>query len=343
MDIDPSNSFQCDLSSNFSNFFDLPVSSSICAGPFTVALSDAQKSAHSSSLAGTGMSFYSDAACGTSISSLSIAAQSTQANFYLISTQGGLSTVQAQIAYGSPNTVSYSFTTNDIQALAVKVSHACALHASGLVYCWGLNSSGQLGNNSMIDSYSPVLAQGLTDVTSITASSSFSCALTTSGNVYCWGSNSWGELGINYAMLSNAPLPSLVVDSSGFGYLSQVSSFSSGNGQMCATNSSNNIYCWGFNNNGQVGNGTTGFYNYYPIQTLGLSGSGYLAAKSVTGGFAILSVPFSRIKELLAGDSMTTVSGGPETREIAPCHSRLPAYFNPTATAAINSKPEILR
>jgi alpha-tubulin suppressor-like RCC1 family protein len=48
-----------------------------------------------------------------------------------------------------------------IVSIAAGNSHTCALSATGAVYCWGYNPSGQLGNNSTMSSYVPVQVTGL--------------------------------------------------------------------------------------------------------------------------------------------------------------------------------------
>jgi alpha-tubulin suppressor-like RCC1 family protein len=73
---------------------------------------------------------------------------------------------------------------------------ACGVTPFGDGYCWGLNTSGQLGDGTTIDRRSPVLVGGGLKFRSITAGGTHACGLTTSPErIYCWGSNSRGQLG----------------------------------------------------------------------------------------------------------------------------------------------------
>ena len=80
-------------------------------------------------------------------------------------------------------------------SVAAGGSHTCGLLATGVVQCWGFNSSGQLGNNSTADSPAPVAVSGLTTATGVSAGSNHSCAVLASGGVRCWGDNGSGQLG----------------------------------------------------------------------------------------------------------------------------------------------------
>ena len=71
----------------------------------------------------------------------------------------------------------------------------------------GLNSSGQLGNNSLVKAKVPVPVSGLTGVTAIALGAGHSCALLVGGTVQCWGLNSSGQLGNKTLVSSKVPVP----------------------------------------------------------------------------------------------------------------------------------------
>ena len=144
-------------------------------------------------------------------------------------------------------------------ALSVGYFHACGLTSSGDTYCWGDNDGGQLGAastetcsglGSVIDcSTVPVPVEGGVTFASVSAGSFHSCGTTTGGLGFCWGSNSDGQLG--NGTTNSAPTPSAVAGGLSF---AAVSAF--GRWHSCGLTTASLAYCWGFNDWGQVGNGT---------------------------------------------------------------------------------------
>ncbi len=94
--------------------------------------------------------------------------------------------------------------------------HTCALTADNKIYCWGRNTAGQLGNNSINDSSIPVLVDptnvmvGKT-IASLKSGNSHTCALMTNGKTYCWGNNEDSQLGGAYTQI-NSLLPIIATD-----------------------------------------------------------------------------------------------------------------------------------
>ncbi len=141
-----------------------------------------------------------------------------------------------------------------ISAISVGGLHACALTSGGGVKCWGVNNLGQLGNDSPnASSAVPVGVTGLgSGVRAIAAGQNHSCALLTGGAVKCWGNNFDGVLGNSGTSVSSVPSP---VDVSGLG--GPVSAIAAGGRHTCALLSDGAVECWGYNEQGQLGNGTT--------------------------------------------------------------------------------------
>src|SRR5207248_2366134 len=83
-----------------------------------------------------------------------------------------------------------------VAQLAAGGSHTCARLSNGTVKCWGLNSSGQLGDGSVTSSRVPVTVTGLSGVQGIAAGRShIAVLLTPARGLRTWGSNTYGQLG----------------------------------------------------------------------------------------------------------------------------------------------------
>ena len=149
-------------------------------------------------------------------------------------------------------------------AIESGAAHSCALSASGGVWCWGSNHSGQLGNGSTDPSSDPVAVSGLDEgVVLIAIGSEHSCALVDGGAVYCWGANVSGQLGDN--SMVQRPVPTEVV-----GLGSGIVDLSAGSDHTCARTSLGAVLCWGANAFGQLGdNSATQRLTPEPVDGLG--------------------------------------------------------------------------
>lgn len=138
-----------------------------------------------------------------------------------------------------------------VRAIAAGYGHTCALTDAGAVKCWGYNSHGQLGDGSTEDRLTPVNVVGLeSGIRAITAGGAHTCALTETGAAQCWGSNSWGQLGDS--SLIDSPNP-VAVSSLGSG----LRAISAGYGDTCAITAAGSLKCWGLNDSGELGDGST--------------------------------------------------------------------------------------
>jgi alpha-tubulin suppressor-like RCC1 family protein len=126
--------------------------------------------------------------------------------------------------------------------------HSLALLSNGTVKSWGLNTNGQLGNNSTTQENSPVTVNNLSNVIAISAGANHSLALLNNGTIMAWGLNTSGQLGDNSITQRNEPV--LV---SG---ITTAVAISAGYTHSLALLSDGTIRSWGSNNNGQLGNGS---------------------------------------------------------------------------------------
>jgi alpha-tubulin suppressor-like RCC1 family protein len=144
-------------------------------------------------------------------------------------------------------------------------THTCALTYYGGVKCWGANEFGQLGDGTLTSREIPGDVAGLNSgVTAISIGDYNTCALLESGGVTCWGANVNGELGDGTTDRRSVPV--LVS-----GLSSGVNAVVSGYYHACALLFGGAVKCWGYNGNGELGDGTT-TRSLTPVNVLGLNG-----------------------------------------------------------------------
>lgn len=197
-------------------------------------------------------------------------------------------------------------------SISAGLTHTCAVTVDGLVQCWGSNSDGELGSNDTNPSAVPLQVVGIANVVAVAAGSRFTCALEAQGIVECWGSNLSNQLGDGGAEQFQK-IPKLVPG------LSNIVGISAGLLHMCAVSVFGTVSCWGFNDEGQIGNNST---QIAPFQTT-VQGLTDAISVSAGGGFTCAARTFSVAScwgsnfwgELAAADSLghltpTAVIGG---------------------------------
>jgi regulator of chromosome condensation (RCC1) repeat-containing protein/Regulator of Chromosome Condensation (RCC1) repeat protein len=138
----------------------------------------------------------------------------------------------------------------NVSSVSAGAVHACVRTAAGAALCWGYNDIGMVGDGTRIDRRSPVQVTGLgSNVADVQAVWDHSCALTNGGSVKCWGHNGDGELGDGTLIRRLEPVQVT-------GLNSGVQQISLGFDSGCALLNTGAIRCWGYNGNGQLGDGT---------------------------------------------------------------------------------------
>ena len=138
-----------------------------------------------------------------------------------------------------------------VSGLAAGHNHTCALDGAGGVLCWGVNSSGQLGQPGppFTGHGYPIRASVPVTLVSLTAGGEHTCGLTAAGAAYCWGSNSNGQLGNGTIGGTNSVAAPV---SGGLTFVV----LSAGGSHTCGVTPDGSIFCWGDNFSGQLGDGT---------------------------------------------------------------------------------------
>lgn len=151
---------------------------------------------------------------------------------------------------------------------------SCGLSTAGAAYCWGYDDYGQLGNGKFSTSATPVaVSTGVIFKQLSAGEGGHVCGLDNNGAAFCWGYNSNGQLGQGAVAFSATPLAVT-------GGLTFTAISAGANGQTCGIATGGTAYCWGSNQNGELGNGTTASSSA-PVPV-----SGGLIFKSINVGFA---------------------------------------------------------
>jgi uncharacterized repeat protein (TIGR01451 family) len=166
-----------------------------------------------------------------------------------------------------------------VTAVDAGAYHTCALKG-GQVYCWGYNGNGQLGDGTTTQRTTPTLvangAMGNSGVTAIAVGGYNTCALK-GGQVYCWGWNGYGQLGDGTTTYRTTP--TLVADGA-MGNSGVTAVAAAGAGHTCALKGGR-VYCWGRNDYGQLGDGTTTYRNTPVLVANGAMGNSGVTAVAV--------------------------------------------------------------
>ncbi len=127
--------------------------------------------------------------------------------------------------------------------------HTCGLTTESVAYCWGFGSDGALGTGRATSSDTPVPVQSPVAFSAITAGYRHTCALSAQGQAFCWGWDRYGQLGDGGAQPSRLS-PTPVAGDLRF------SALSAGRYHTCGVTFDGSAYCWGYNGEGELGDGT---------------------------------------------------------------------------------------
>ena len=179
--------------------------------------------------------------------------------------------------------------------------NTCAVGSDGLVYCWGRNGNGQIGNGQTstntcgnsghkckdVPTATSLIGNSGDDILSIAFGHQHACALLDTGDVECWGRNNAGQIGQGGGDQST-PLPV------NLGAGRTATSIYAGGHYTCAILDDESVKCWGQNTDGQLGIGST--TNTNTPTTINSLGSG---RKAIT-----LATAFNSICALLDDGSV---------------------------------------
>lgn len=175
-----------------------------------------------------------------------------------------------------------------VAKVALGAHHTCVVQTSRVVWCWGRNQFGQLGDGSTFDRSTPAPVPSLR-ATDVAAGVAHSCALASDRSAWCWGSNMHGKLGLGRAPTGEGCMrfdlePQYAVLPRSVEGLGAVLGLAVGANHTCARDPGGTVACWGMNMRGELGDGrstSTGeACSERPRTALGLEGITVLASGS---------------------------------------------------------------
>jgi alpha-tubulin suppressor-like RCC1 family protein len=141
-------------------------------------------------------------------------------------------------------------TDHDWTAVDTGQGHTCGLRGPGDLYCWGRNTSSQLGLGDGAPEQTRVPTRvGTATYSRIHAGQNHTCGIRTDGSLECWGDNQFGNLGTGDRVAHSSPIR--IGDQQDWLEIS-LDTFHS-----CAIDASSHLFCWGRNVEGQLGVGDT--------------------------------------------------------------------------------------
>jgi alpha-tubulin suppressor-like RCC1 family protein len=162
-----------------------------------------------------------------------------------------------------------------VTAISARGRSTAALLSDGTLRTWGYNSDGQLGDGTTDNRFSPVTVAGMSDVTAVAVGYRHMIALTSDGSVWAWGDNISKQLGIGPVdpPVDQSLAPVQVVD------LTDVTAIAAGHLHNLALKTDKSVWSWGWNSDGQLGDGTTVYSRDSPVQVGGV----FLISKIAAG------------------------------------------------------------
>ena len=217
----------------------------------------------------------------------------------------------------------------DLVYLENGYNHSLGVTTSGEVYAWGDNTYGQLGNGQMgTTSNVPVKVQMPADTTVLMVAGGqyHSAALTNDGRVFTWGRNNRGQLGLGDSAPGQVSTPQQVNN-----LPAAARDLSSHNLHTLAV-IGGDVYAWGDNSWGQVGDGTTGNIRTAPVKVMSKAfrvGAGGTHSIAVDMYGKLWGWGYNYYGQLGAGDS------GAGSDKLTPTAAVMPGQYTDTKFRAV--------
>ncbi len=137
------------------------------------------------------------------------------------------------------------------KAVSAGAQHTVAIKTDGSLWAWGYNAHGQLGDGTNIDRNVPKQIGTDTNWTVVSAGGEHTVAIKRDGSLWAWGVNSYGQLGDGTnGWLKDKNIPTKISDAKDWNVVS------AGYAHTMAIKTDGSLWAWGWNCNGQLGDGT---------------------------------------------------------------------------------------
>lgn len=147
--------------------------------------------------------------------------------------------------------------------------HMLARRSDGTVWAWGGNANGEVGDGTSSNRYSPVQVLNVSNIVTVSGGDSHSTALAADGTVWKWGLNDLGELGNGMTNAGANPYPQQILTDRFGNSFTNVVLASARDYHNIALKADGSVWTWGWNNEGQCGDGTTND-DWRPTPVVGL-------------------------------------------------------------------------
>jgi alpha-tubulin suppressor-like RCC1 family protein len=163
----------------------------------------------------------------------------------------------------------------NVTAIGAGEGYGCAIRADKTVWCWGTNNlrgGGALGDGTATSRSiaAPVIREtdgaALSDIVEVHGSHCNTCARDAEGGLWCWGCNDSGQLGVGTITGHLAAVP-VLAHASGPPFTGAGDHLTVGGAHSCVRTTTEDVWCWGGNLNGQIGNNST-MNQPVPVQIL---------------------------------------------------------------------------
>jgi alpha-tubulin suppressor-like RCC1 family protein len=148
--------------------------------------------------------------------------------------------------------------------------HSCGLRDDGTAWCWGWNTTGQLGSGvTSTEELTPVPVTAASvsgsSWTTVAAGHRHSCGVRDDGTGWCWGWNEYGQIGNGDNLDQHAPAALSTVGVSGSSWIqlspAGVNDDDTASRHTCGLRDDGTAWCWGDGTDGRLGTGTSDIVN----------------------------------------------------------------------------------